>query len=175
MFQGRLDTMIGKPSGYLETLPNKLRNRIAYLGELQDQHDELEEKLHEEQMALQRKYDDLWSTHITALSLHLYTDTSCTCGSTPAEHHLRAADHGHISLCVQVCVCKQQLFSPGSLSHWQSHCHVGQERQAGLHRHEAADLVVFISQHLHAVQLCTLCTILTVYDTCKGVCARPAV
>lgn len=119
MFQGRLDTMIGKPSGYLETLPKKLRNRIAYLGELQDQHDELEEKLHEEQMALQRKYDDLWSTQYTAPSMHLYTDTTCTCQITPAANHLSAADHGHTSLCVQVCVCKQQLFSPWSLSRWQ--------------------------------------------------------
>lgn len=59
--QGKLDGMIGKPSGYIETLPKPLRNRIAYLGELQDQHDELEEKLHEEQVALHRKYEALWS------------------------------------------------------------------------------------------------------------------
>ena len=41
--------MIGKPSGL-----------IAYLEELQDQHDELAEKLREEQAALQRKYESLW-------------------------------------------------------------------------------------------------------------------
>lgn len=61
--------MIGKPSGYIDTLPKPLRNRIAYLGELQDQHDELEEKLHEEQAALQRKYTALYSTHTSSVYL----------------------------------------------------------------------------------------------------------
>ena len=55
--------MIGKPSGYIESLPKALRNRLAYLGELQDQHDELAEKLQEEQIALQRKYEKLWGRH----------------------------------------------------------------------------------------------------------------
>ena len=55
--------MIGKPSGYIESLPKALRNRITYLGELQDQHDELAEKLHDEQVALQRKYEKLWGEH----------------------------------------------------------------------------------------------------------------
>lgn len=58
--QGRLDQMIGKPSGYIETLPKPVQNRIAFLGELQEQHDELEEKMHEEQQALLRKYAGLW-------------------------------------------------------------------------------------------------------------------
>lgn len=52
--------MIGKPSGLIESLPKTLRNRLAYLGDLQDQHDELAEKLHEEQVALQMKYEKLW-------------------------------------------------------------------------------------------------------------------
>ncbi|KAL0019022.1 hypothetical protein WJX77_001725 [Trebouxia sp. C0004] len=58
--QGHLEGMIGKPSGLIESLPKSLRNRLAYLGELQDQHDELAEKLHDEQVALQRKYEKLW-------------------------------------------------------------------------------------------------------------------
>lgn len=61
--QGHLEGMIGKPSGYIESLPKALRNRIAYLRELQDQHDELAEKHHEEQIALQRKYERLWGKH----------------------------------------------------------------------------------------------------------------
>ena len=60
LMQGHLEGMIGKPSGLIESLPKTLRNRLAYLGELQDQHDELAEKLHEEQVALQRKYEKLW-------------------------------------------------------------------------------------------------------------------
>lgn len=62
-FQGHLEGMIGKPSGYIESLPKALRNRLAYLGELQDQHDDLAEKHHEEQVALQRKYEKLWGKH----------------------------------------------------------------------------------------------------------------
>lgn len=58
--QGHLEGMIGKPSGYIESLPKALRNRIAYLRELQDQHDDLAEKHHEEQVALQKKYEKLW-------------------------------------------------------------------------------------------------------------------
>lgn len=58
--QGHLEGMIGKPSGLIDSLPKTLRNRLAYLGELQDQHDELAEKLHDEQLALQRKYEKLW-------------------------------------------------------------------------------------------------------------------
>lgn len=58
--QGHLEGMIGKPSGLIESLPKTLRNRLAYLGDLQDQHDELAEKLHEEQVALQMKYEKLW-------------------------------------------------------------------------------------------------------------------
>ncbi len=60
LMQGHLEGMIGKPSGLIESLPKTLRNRLAYLGELQDQHDELAEQLHEEQVALQRKYEKLW-------------------------------------------------------------------------------------------------------------------
>ncbi|KAL3131509.1 hypothetical protein ABBQ38_007814 [Trebouxia sp. C0009 RCD-2024] len=58
--QGQLEGLIGKSSGYIDSLPKALRNRISYLSELQDQHDELAEKLHEEQVALKRKYEKLW-------------------------------------------------------------------------------------------------------------------
>ena len=65
--------MIGKPSGYIESLPKALRNRLAYLGELQDQHDELAEKLQEEQIALQQKYEKLWGRYMlhSKLSVHM--------------------------------------------------------------------------------------------------------
>ena len=66
--QGHLEGMIGKPSGLIESLPKTLRNRLAYLGELQDQHDELAEKLHEEQVALQRKYEKLWGEFLNLQS-----------------------------------------------------------------------------------------------------------
>ena len=61
--------MIGKPSGLIDSLPKTLRNRLAYLGELQDQHDELAEKLHDEQLALQRKYEKLWGESLVLFFL----------------------------------------------------------------------------------------------------------
>lgn len=61
--------MIGKPSGLIDSLPKTLRNRLAYLGELQDQHDELAEKLHDEQLALQRKYEKLWGKSLVLFFL----------------------------------------------------------------------------------------------------------
>lgn len=61
--QGQLEGLIGKSSGYIDSLPKVLRNRISYLSQLQDQHDELAEKLHEEQVALKRKYEKLWGEY----------------------------------------------------------------------------------------------------------------
>lgn len=81
--------MLGKPSGYIATLPKPLRNRIQYLGELQDQHDELEEKLHEEQLALQRKYEALWSKQFVKLhSAILFRHAWCTYCTLFSEHLL---------------------------------------------------------------------------------------
>ena len=69
--QGHLEGMIGKPSGLIESLPKTLRNRLAYLGTLQDQHDEVAEQLHEEQVALQRKYEKLWGEFDQLCSQHI--------------------------------------------------------------------------------------------------------
>ncbi len=79
--QGHLEGMIGKPSGLIESLPKTLRNRLAYLGELQDTHDELAEKLHEEQVALQRKYEKLWGQSFTSFVLPCILAGCCAASS----------------------------------------------------------------------------------------------
>jgi len=48
--------MIGQSSGYIESLPASIRTRIAYLENLQEEYDELENKFEEELKALEEKY-----------------------------------------------------------------------------------------------------------------------
>mmetsp|Transcript_10203 Transcript_10203/g.30717 ORF Transcript_10203/g.30717 Transcript_10203/m.30717 type:complete len:389 (-) Transcript_10203:677-1843(-) len=59
--QGGLNKMVGASSGFIESLPPKMRARIAYLESLQDKHDELEEKFDEEMEALEKKYQALYA------------------------------------------------------------------------------------------------------------------
>ncbi len=55
--QDRLSTMIGKSSGFLETLPPQMRARIEFLRELQDKHDDFFEEYQKELKALREKYE----------------------------------------------------------------------------------------------------------------------
>jgi hypothetical protein len=42
--QSKLDSLVGRSSGFVESLPMKVRDRIEKLNELQGSYDELEEK-----------------------------------------------------------------------------------------------------------------------------------
>ena len=42
--QAKLDSLVGKSSGYIETLPLKIQDRVNTLQEIQTEYDELEEK-----------------------------------------------------------------------------------------------------------------------------------
>ena len=55
--QDRLSTMIGKSSGFLETLPPQMRARIEFLRELQDKHDDFFEEYQKELKAIREKYE----------------------------------------------------------------------------------------------------------------------
>eukprot|EP00891_Asterochloris_glomerata_P006998 jgi/Astpho2/6998/e_gw1.00107.95.1_t len=48
--------MVGTSSGYLESLPKPVRNRIAFLDVLQGRHDNIEENYQKEKAALEAKY-----------------------------------------------------------------------------------------------------------------------
>lgn len=63
LLQGRLNTMIGKTSGFLETLPRQMRARIEFLRELQDKHDDLYDEYNKELLELRKKYEALYGEH----------------------------------------------------------------------------------------------------------------
>jgi nucleosome assembly protein 1-like 1 len=52
--------MTGMSSGFIESLPPKVRRRIRYLEELQNKYDELDEEFEEEMRALEKKYRALY-------------------------------------------------------------------------------------------------------------------
>ena len=58
--QARLNRMVGRPSGFIETLPRAVRGRIEYLRSLQEKHDDLEEEYNTELRALEAKYEALY-------------------------------------------------------------------------------------------------------------------
>ena len=52
--------MIGKSSGFLETLPPQMRARIEFLRELQDKHDDLFDDYNKELKTLREKFEALY-------------------------------------------------------------------------------------------------------------------
>ena len=58
--QARLNRMVGRSSGFIETLPQAVRGRIEYLRSLQEKHDDLEEEYNTELRALEAKYEALY-------------------------------------------------------------------------------------------------------------------
>lgn len=58
--QARLDTLVGRPSGFVDTLPRAVRARVRFLQALQSQYDDLEEEYKRELDELDRKYDALY-------------------------------------------------------------------------------------------------------------------
>ena len=49
------------PSGYVDTLPTEVKRRVRALKNLQTRHGELEAKFREEQLKLERKFNDLYA------------------------------------------------------------------------------------------------------------------
>jgi nucleosome assembly protein 1-like 1 len=60
MLQGKLDTLVGRSSGYVESLPPAVQRRINGLKYLQSKHSELEIQFQEEVLALEKKYLELY-------------------------------------------------------------------------------------------------------------------
>ncbi|KAJ3050325.1 hypothetical protein HK097_008707 [Rhizophlyctis rosea] len=54
--QGRLNSLIGHSSGYVESLPAEVQRRLNALKNLQDKHTAIEAKFREEILALEKKY-----------------------------------------------------------------------------------------------------------------------
>jgi nucleosome assembly protein 1-like 1 len=60
MLQGKLGTLVGRSSGYIESLPVPVKRRLNGLKYLQSKHAELENKFQEEVLALEKKYLELY-------------------------------------------------------------------------------------------------------------------
>ena len=56
MIQGRLGTLVGRSSGYIESLPAVVRRRVSGLRGIQKQHAELDAQFQEEVLLLEKKY-----------------------------------------------------------------------------------------------------------------------
>lgn len=60
MLQARLDGLVGKPSGLIETLPKPIQRRIKYLQNLQGEYDDREEEYEKELDELDKKYEKIY-------------------------------------------------------------------------------------------------------------------
>ncbi|KAF7562569.1 hypothetical protein G7046_g1557 [Stylonectria norvegica] len=56
MIQGRLGSLVGQSSGYIESLPAPVRRRVAGLKGIQKEHSKLEAEFQEEVLQLEKKY-----------------------------------------------------------------------------------------------------------------------
>lgn len=56
MIQGKLGALVGKSSGYVESLPTPVRRRVAGLKGIQKEHAKLEAEFQEEVLQLEKKY-----------------------------------------------------------------------------------------------------------------------
>lgn len=56
MIQGKLGSLVGRSSGYVESLPEPVRRRVAGLKGLQKEHFKLETQYQEEVLELEKKY-----------------------------------------------------------------------------------------------------------------------
>ncbi|KAL8670243.1 MAG: hypothetical protein Q9168_005207 [Polycauliona sp. 1 TL-2023] len=56
MIQGKLGSLVGKSSGYIESLPAPVRRRVAGLKGVQKEHSKLEVQFQEEVLQLEKKY-----------------------------------------------------------------------------------------------------------------------
>ena len=56
MIQGKLGTLVGKSSGYIESLPAPVKRRVTGLKGIQKEHSKLEAEFQEEVLQLEKKY-----------------------------------------------------------------------------------------------------------------------
>ncbi len=56
LIQGRLNTLVGRSSGYIESLPAEVKRRVSGLKGIQKDHSKLEAEFQEEVLQLEKKY-----------------------------------------------------------------------------------------------------------------------
>jgi len=99
--QARLNRMVGQPSGFIETLPKAVRDRIEYLRTLQEKHDDLEDKYNEELRALEAKYEALYGALRATLPAHMTAPASAC-----APAHSQRAQTGSRHACTTAATCR---------------------------------------------------------------------
>ena len=82
ILEARLDSLVGRPSGLIETLPKPVQKRIKYLKVLQEEFDEREEEYEKELDELDKKYAAIYGEHWVLLAL------SSSAASTTPDHLL---------------------------------------------------------------------------------------
>jgi len=60
MLQGRLGSLVGKPTGYVNSLPKQARDRVLALQGIQQDHVELEHQWRKEILVLEKRYNELF-------------------------------------------------------------------------------------------------------------------
>lgn len=63
LIEGKLGTLVGKSSGYVESLPADVQRRVAGLKGIQTEHAKLEVEFQEEVLALEKKYFSKYLPH----------------------------------------------------------------------------------------------------------------
>ncbi|TEA11016.1 putative nucleosome assembly protein [Colletotrichum sidae] len=86
MIQGRLGSLVGQSSGYIESLPPQVRRRVAGLKGIQKEHSKLEAEFQEEVLQLEKKY--------FAMFTPLYEKRAriVNGGSEPSDEEIRAGE-----------------------------------------------------------------------------------
>lgn len=85
--QARLNTMIGKSSGFVETLPKQVQARIQALRDLQEKHDDAETEYQKELKALQEKYNAIYGRRCTIYEQKTACMYSCDVIWSPLDYH----------------------------------------------------------------------------------------
>ena len=88
MIQGKLGSLIGRSSGYIESLPAPVRRRVAGLKGIQKEHAKLEAEFQEEVLQLEKKY----FTKFTPLYQKRATIVNGV--AEPSEADVRAGKYG---------------------------------------------------------------------------------
>lgn len=97
MIQGKLGTLVGRSSGYVESLPAPIRRRVAGLKGIQKDHSKLEAEFQEEVLQLEKKYfakfTPLYEKRASIVSGKAEpTDTEVAAGEQEAEDDEKEAE-----------------------------------------------------------------------------------
>ncbi|KAL6402633.1 putative nucleosome assembly protein I [Ilyonectria robusta] len=86
MIQGRLGSLVGQSSGYIESLPAPVRRRVAGLKGIQKEHSKLEAEFQEEVLQLEKKYFAKFSP------LYQKRSTIVNGAAEPTEEEVKAGE-----------------------------------------------------------------------------------